>query len=197
MSKKCPEADLGTHSSRLYALECITIERLTLALVATAAVVRDRDVEALRRSEGAKERDQIALLLGGQFRAEHQIEELNRIIERQQAPVVHVGRRILDAAQREGLDGSVADLIQAVDHLRLEEALGFEIVHQVVGVIGRGVAGTAPALAEEYLLAAQFGLRGLARIENAEHVEFRCRRGTPFLPQIPPRGEPGDPVWGG
>src|SRR6266851_5679975 len=84
------------NSSRLYALECITIERLTLALVATAAVGRDRDVEAPRRSEGAKERDQIALLLAGQFRAEHQIEELNRIIERQQAPVVHVGRRILD-----------------------------------------------------------------------------------------------------
>jgi hypothetical protein len=73
--------------------------------VATAAVVRGRDVEAPRRSEGAKERDQIALLLAGQFRAEHQIEELDRIIERQQAPVVQVGRLILDAAQREGLDG--------------------------------------------------------------------------------------------
>ncbi len=85
-----PQADIGTHSSRLYALECIPIERLTLA--ATAAVVRGRDVEAPRRSEGAKERDQIALLLAGQFRAEHQIEELNRIIEGQQAPVVHVGR---------------------------------------------------------------------------------------------------------
>ena len=63
MSEKGPEADLGTHSSRLYALECISIERLTLA--ATAAVVRGRHVEAPRRSEGAKERDQIALLLAG------------------------------------------------------------------------------------------------------------------------------------
>src|SRR6202045_2277116 len=131
---------------------------------ATAAAGRDRDVEAPRRSEGAKERNQIALLLTGQFRAEHQIEELNRIIERQQAPVVQVGRRILDTAQREGLDGSVADFIQAVDHLRLEEALGLEIVHQVIGVIGRGVAGIAAALAEEYLLAAQLGGRGVARI---------------------------------
>src|SRR5450759_226370 len=138
------------------ALECITIERLTLALVATVAVGHDRDVEAPRRSEGTKERDQIALLLAGQFRSEHQIEELNRIIERQQAPIVHVGWRILDAAQREGLDGSVADFIQAVDHLRLEEALGLEVVHQVVGVIGRGVAGIAPALANEYLLAAPY-----------------------------------------
>jgi len=70
---------------------------------------------------------------------------------------VQVGRRILDAAQREGLDGSVTDFTHAVDHLRLEEALGLEIVHQVVGVIGGGVASTALALAEEDLLAAQLG----------------------------------------
>ena len=44
-----------------------------------------------RLSEGAKERDQVALLLAGQFCAEHQIEELDRIIECQQAPVVQVG----------------------------------------------------------------------------------------------------------
>src|SRR5258708_10568937 len=56
-----------------------------------------------RLSEGAKERDQIALLLAGQFRAEHQIKELDRIIERQQAPVVQVGRLILYAPQREVL----------------------------------------------------------------------------------------------
>jgi hypothetical protein len=35
------------------------------------------------RSEGTWERDQIVLLLAGQFRAKHQIEELDRIIERQ------------------------------------------------------------------------------------------------------------------
>src|SRR5258707_3190347 len=132
-------------------------------------------------SEGAKERDQIALLLTGQFRAEHQIEELNRIIERQQAPVVQVGRLILDAAQREGLDGSVAGGIHVVDRHRLEEALGLEIVHQVVGVVGRGVARAALALAEEDLLAAQLGGGSLARIELSEHVEFRCRRETQLL----------------
>ena len=81
----------GTPSSRLYPLECITIERLTPALVATAAVVRGRDFEAPRRSEGAKERDQIALFLAGQFRAEHQIEELDRIIERQRVNAVGEG----------------------------------------------------------------------------------------------------------
>src|SRR5258708_9238580 len=100
-------------------------------------------------AEGAKERGQIARLLPGQFRAEHQIEELNRIIERQQTPVVQVGRLILDAAQREGLDGSVAGGIHVVDRHRLEEALGLEIVHQVVGIVLRGVAGASPALSQE------------------------------------------------
>ena len=146
--------------------------------MACVATLRDRDRYL---SEGAKERDQIALLLAGQFRAEHQIKELDRIIERQQAPVVQVGRLILDAAQREGLDGSVAGGIHVVDRHRLEEALGLEIVHQVVGIVRRGVAGAAPALAEEDLLAAQLGGGSLARIKLAEHVEFRCRRETELL----------------
>jgi hypothetical protein len=64
MSKKCPEADTGTHPSCLYALEDITIApQLTLA--ATADVVRGRDIEAPRRSERAKELNQIPLLLAG------------------------------------------------------------------------------------------------------------------------------------
>src|SRR2546430_17527064 len=132
-------------------------------------------------SEGAKERDQIALLLTGQFRAEHQIEELNRIIERQQTPVVQVGRLILDAAQREGLDGSVAGGIHVVDRHRLEEALGLEIVHQVVGIVRRGVAGAALAFAEEDLLPTQLDRSGLARIEFPEHVQLLCRRETQLL----------------
>ena len=85
--------------------------RLTPALVATAAevaiamlkrrVARHNQNERVliqivalqpRLSEGAKERDQIALLLVGQFRAEHQVEEFDRIVEREQAAVVHIGR---------------------------------------------------------------------------------------------------------
>src|SRR5260370_6879457 len=92
--------------------------RLTPALVATAAAVaiamlkrrvaRHNQNERVliqivalqpRLSEGAKERDQIALLLAGQFHADPQIKELDRIIESQQAPIVQVGRLILDAAR--------------------------------------------------------------------------------------------------
>src|SRR5260370_8529780 len=141
MSEKCPEADTGTHPSRLHALEGISIAP-QLALAATADVVRGRDLEAPRRSEREKERNQIPLLLAGQLGTEHQIEELDRIIERQQAPVVQIGRRILDAAQREGLDSSVTDFTHAVDHLRLEHAPGLEIMHQAVAVIVRGAPRT-------------------------------------------------------
>src|SRR6266446_2382959 len=118
---------------------------------------------------------------GANLDAERQIEELNRIIERQQATVVQVGRRIFDTAQLEGLDGSVADCIHAVNHLRLEEALGLEIVHQVVGVVGGGVAGAALSLTEEDILPPQLSGRGFARIELAEHVQLRCRRETQLL----------------
>ena len=106
---------LRSHFSASSVCRNITIQRLTLALGSDRGRSSGRNVEAPRRSEGAKERDQIALLLAGQFRSEHQIEELNRIIECQQAPIVQIGRRIFDAAQREGLDGSVANFIQAVD----------------------------------------------------------------------------------
>ena len=64
---------------------------------------------------------------------------------------MEVGWLILDPAQRESLDGSFAGFIQAVDDFRLEEALGMEVVHQVVGVKRLGVASAAPALPEEDL----------------------------------------------
>src|SRR5260370_35780371 len=108
MSEKCPEADTGTHPSCLYALEGISIAP-QLALAATANYVRGRDLEAPRRAERAKDFNQIALLLAGQLGAEHQIEEVDRIVERQQAPVIRIVHRILDTAQREGLYGSVTD----------------------------------------------------------------------------------------
>src|SRR5258705_3025761 len=88
---------------------------------------------------------------------------------------MHIRRRIFDTAQRKCLDGSVAGGIHAVYHLRLEEALGFEIMHQIVGVVRGGMAGTALSLAEEDVLPPQLSGRGLAWIELAEYVQLRCR----------------------
>src|SRR6202521_2677438 len=58
------------------------------------------------------------------------------------------------------------------------------------------MAGLATALAEEDLLAAQLRLRGLARIELAEHVELRCRREAQFLLEFRHQSDLADPIEG-
>lgn len=55
--------------------------------------------------EAQQEGDQVILLLVRELQLEHEVEELDGIVERGQASVVQVGRRVLDAAQRERLDG--------------------------------------------------------------------------------------------
>jgi len=80
---------------------------------------------------------------------------------------VHVGRIVLGATQRKGFDRPVADGHHIVDHHRLKEALGLEIVHQIVGVKGRLMASRALALAEEDILASHLGLCRLGGIELA------------------------------
>src|SRR5690606_13204587 len=114
-----------------------------------------------------QEGDQVPLLLRLQLELEHDVEELHRVLEGEQAPVVEVGRRVLDAPQGEGLDGAVLIHHRAVGHARLEEALELEVVHGVVGVVGRGVAGEALAATEEDLLTTQLLLGGEARIQLA------------------------------
>jgi len=57
--------------------------------------------------ERTQERHQVLLLLRIEFDAEDQVEELHGVVERQQAIVVQVRRRVLDAAQREGLDRAI------------------------------------------------------------------------------------------
>jgi hypothetical protein len=47
---------------------------------------------------------QVLFFRRGQFGAEDQIEKLDRIIQRQEPPVMQVGWRVLDAAQRKRLD---------------------------------------------------------------------------------------------
>jgi hypothetical protein len=144
----------------------------------TVASVRHRYVEAFH-SESAKERDKITLLLVGQFRAEHQIEELNRIIKREQAPIVQIGRGLLDAAQGKALMAPSPTSLMRLIIAGLKKRSVLR--HQVVGVIGRGMASIASTLAEEDLLSPQFGLRGFARIELAEHIELRRWREAQFL----------------
>src|SRR5216683_1892281 len=117
--------------------------------------------------KGPQERHQILLLLRRQLCAEDQVEELDGVFQRQKTLVMQVGRVVLGAAQRKGFDRPVADGHHVVDHHRLEEALGLEVVHQVVGVERRLVADRALTLAEEDLLATHLGLCRFGGIELA------------------------------
>jgi hypothetical protein len=51
---------------------------------------------------------------------------------------MQIGGRILDAAQREGFDGTIGTYHTPIDHLWLVEALNSEVMHQIVGVVGGG-----------------------------------------------------------
>src|SRR3954449_476366 len=67
--------------------------------------------------EGQHVGNQRLFLLLGQFRSQYQVEELDRVGERNKASVMQVGRRILDAAQREGLDWPVGQHNQVIHGL--------------------------------------------------------------------------------
>jgi hypothetical protein len=110
------------------------------------------------------------------MRAKDQVEELDRVLQRQQALVMQVGRVVFDAAQRKGFDRPVPDHHHAVYHHRLEEALGLEVVHQVVGVEGRLMAARALALADEDLLAPHLCGRCLGGIVGGEAGDGVSRR---------------------
>src|SRR5437588_12422503 len=62
-----------------------------------------------------QERDEVLLLFCRQLRLEDQVEELDRVLQRQQSAVVKVRRRLLDAAQRSGLHRPLLRCDQAVD----------------------------------------------------------------------------------
>src|SRR5450631_3647872 len=126
--------------------------------LATGAMKSPPDVYVRRAetrgSQRPHERHQVLLLLRIQLQFQNEIEELHRVLQRQQAVVVQVRRRVLDAAKRKGLDGAVGRRLAAVDRDLLEESLDLEVVHEVVGVVRRGVASGALALPEEDFLAA-------------------------------------------
>src|SRR4029453_6202879 len=81
----------------------------------------------LQELERAQERHEIDLLLVRELHREHEIEELDRVLEREQPVVVQVGRRVLDAAQRECLDRAIRRAEPAVDQLLLEKPVALQL----------------------------------------------------------------------
>src|SRR4029077_10274877 len=98
-----------------------------------------------------------------------QVEELDGVLEGQQAAIMQVRRTVLDPAQREALDRAVA-------RLTWQKALNMQIVHLVVEVEGRRVTRRALRLAEEQLLAAQLALGRLLRVEATQRSQLRRGR---------------------
>src|SRR4051795_12541715 len=130
-------------------------------------------LEGLLASQRQHVGDQRVLLFLRQLEAEHQVEEFDRVGERQQAAVVEVRRRILDAAQRQGLDRAIRDNGEVVhNQTRGIKALQLQVMHIVVEKrqLRHMTCGAAP-LAHEDLLAGQLLLAGLGRIKLAERIE--------------------------
>src|SRR5436189_6353585 len=75
------------------------------------------------RSKRVEEAQEVTLLAAAQVQREHQVEELDAVLEREQAAIVKVWRRVLDAAERRRLDWTLRGRHDAVDHPRVVEAL--------------------------------------------------------------------------
>src|SRR5439155_25584056 len=87
----------------------------------------------------AHEGDQGGLLPRRQLYAQDEVEELHRILQREQPPIVQVRRRILDTPQGEGLDRPLGMNPLTIDGAGRIEAFHFQIVHLVGEIDGRRV----------------------------------------------------------
>ena len=106
--------------------------------------------------------DQVFFFLLGQFQLEHQVEEFHRVVQRRQAPVVQVGRRVLDASKRKRLDRSFwpTDI----------EPFDLQVMHVVVDKCRTIMALGTLGLAVEQRLAAQLcslADSGISRISGS------------------------------
>src|SRR4030095_7285077 len=104
---------------------------------------------SLVSSKSSQERHDVSLFGGRKFRFDNQIEKLHGIVQSQQTPVMQVRRRVLDPAQREGLDRPVTRGHPALDQTRLEESFHAKVVHQIVCVIWSRMTGSTPGFPEE------------------------------------------------
>ena len=104
--------------------------------------------------------NQVVLFLGSEFEFQDQVEELHRVFQRQKPAVMEIRWAVLDTPQRERLNRSISCLV-------FQESLDVEVVHLVIEINGRRMAGGALRLAKEQFLAREFAGRGLRRVEPA------------------------------
>src|SRR5438309_11036404 len=118
---------------------------------------------SMMESENPEVRDEVVLLLGRELQAEDEIEERDRILQREESAVVQIRRRVLDRPQCERLEDALGPPVV--------EALDLEIMREVVGEVRPGVAARTLPLPAEEPFAPQLGLGRLARIEVGRREE--------------------------
>src|ERR1700685_857577 len=101
---------------------------------------------------------QVRLLLFGEFQFLDEVEELDSVLQGQAAAVMEIGRAILDPPERESLDRTVPCFV-------LEEPLHMQVVHVVIKIERRRVAGRALGFAEEQLFPRQLARSRLFRVQ--------------------------------
>src|SRR5215208_685059 len=114
---------------------CAAVGRIT-ASDSSEVAVKSRSMDFSLGEQCASQRqhvsDQRVLLLLRQLEAEYQVEKFNSVGERQQAAVVEVGRRVLDASQRQRLDRAIGDDGEVVhDQTRRIKPLQLQVMHVV------------------------------------------------------------------
>src|ERR1700676_4729609 len=100
------------------------------------------------------ELNQIVLFLGSEFEFQDQVEELHRVFQCQSPAVMEIRWAVLDTPQRERLNRSIAGFV-------LQESLDVEVVHLVIEIDRRRMAGGALRFAKEQCLPREFAGRGL------------------------------------
>src|SRR5688572_13442262 len=101
----------------------------------------DYGIPRPRRSQRAQEHHDVRFFSGGEFGLEDEVEELDRVFQREQTSVVQVGWRLFDSAQGKRLDGSICTSFATVDGALGEEPFDLQIVHGQVGIIWRHMTG--------------------------------------------------------
>ena len=106
------------------------------------------------------ELNQIVLFLGSEFEFQDQIEELHRVFQCQKPAVMEIRWAVLDTPQRERLNRSISCFV-------FQESLDVEVVHLVIEINRRRMAGGTLRFAKEQFLPREFASRGLRRVEPA------------------------------
>src|SRR5262249_17870031 len=153
-----PRCSRSQHERRLSPLSSLPLGKGASAALTAACT-------GLSPSQYAHEGHQIALLLRGELEFQDQIEEFDRIFQRQTPAVMKVRRTLLDTAQRKRLDRPQGSFV--------DKTLDAEIVHLVIQVEWRSMAGGALPLPKEDLFAAPFALGGLGGIQPPLRRQFR------------------------